>query len=181
MEKQKRLPLVLPGVQLGTGKTTQPRKEKEGHYWNARSLASAAFIDRVDKAGEPYFYHLHRVAERVHGDELKAVAWLHDILEDCPDIEEAFLRNQFPASVVNAVVAITRKPGQSYSEFIEQVCTDPMAMEVKLADLKDNMDITRLPSLTKDDIARLKKYHKAYHRIMQRMSERVEEAVNRKD
>jgi (p)ppGpp synthase/HD superfamily hydrolase len=181
MEKQKRLPLILPAVQLGTGKTSRPKKESEEHHWNARSLAGRSFIDKVDKAGAPYHYHLQRVADRVHGTEMKAVAWLHDILEDCPEIDEAYLRTVFPDNIVDAVVAITRKRGQSYADFIEQVCTDPMAMQVKLADLKDNMDITRLPFITKDDIDRLKKYHKAYHRIMQRTREQVDEAVNRKD
>jgi (p)ppGpp synthase/HD superfamily hydrolase len=94
---------------VGKGKTARPNDEREGQHQKARSMAAHFFTGRVNKAGQHYFHHLHRVAERVHGDETKSVAWLHDILEDCPKIDEEFLRQHFTQQIVDAVVAITRK------------------------------------------------------------------------
>ena len=50
----------------------------------AEALARAAHATQVDLSGEPYTNHLARVAARVTSDDEKAVAWLHDILEDTP-------------------------------------------------------------------------------------------------
>lgn len=44
-----------------------------------------------------------------------------------------------------------------YEAYIEQVKANPIATEVKLADLEDNMDIRRL-----QEVARFKKYLAAY-------------------
>ena len=52
----------------------------------AKDLAHRAHAGQVDKAGRPYIEHVARVAARVADDpEAEAVAWLHDVLEDCPD------------------------------------------------------------------------------------------------
>ena len=37
-----------------------------------------------------------------------------------------------------------------------------ISVVVKIADLKDNMDITRLKEITYKDIERLKKYHRTW-------------------
>jgi hypothetical protein len=38
-----------------------------------------------------------------------------------------------------------------------------LAIRVKISDLKDNMDVTRLPELGEYEIKRLKKYHMTYN------------------
>lgn len=137
----------------------------------AMTIAGKAFEGKVDRGGHPYFGHLYRVAESVHGEDGKTVAWLHDLLEDCPEWTEEKLREEFPFHIVDAVVAITKKDGQRYKDFIEQVCTNELAMQVKLADLRDNMDITRLSELTDNDLQRLKKYHAAHKLVDERIDQ----------
>jgi hypothetical protein len=135
----------------------------------ALKIVRKSFEGKKDKAGEPYINHLRRVHDAVPklgvNNELKIIALLHDILEDCPEWNEKSLRCFFLDSIVDSVVALTHKKGDTYYQYISQVLDDGWATEVKKYDLEDNMNITRLPELTKEDFERLKKYHEAYRRI----------------
>lgn len=136
----------------------------------ALKIIEKAFAGKTDKAGRPYIEHLKRVSENCPNiginKEVKVIALLHDILEDCTEWNEKSLRMFFSDEVVDSVIALTHKKGQTYYEYITQVLGDSSATIVKKHDLEDNMNITRLKELTKDDIERLKKYHKAYLRII---------------
>lgn len=61
-----------------------------------------------------------------------------------------------------AILSVTRNEGESYEDFIKRSRLNPIGRKVKLHDLEDNMDITRLNELTGKDIDRLNKYMKAY-------------------
>lgn len=136
----------------------------------ARQIFQKAFTNKLDRAGKPYIEHLVRVSQKVPDlgimNEVKTIALLHDLLEDCPEWNEKSLREIFSDNVVDSVVALTRKPNQSYEDFIEQVCLNKWAIIVKKADLEDNMDITRLESLSDKDFQRQEKYKIAYQRIL---------------
>jgi len=124
-------------------------------------IAVAAHRGQTDKGGAPYIWHPIRVALNFDTDDLRLVALLHDVLEDS-DFDEAGLRRVFGDTITDAVVAMTKISGQSYSEFIEQCAANPLAKAVKLADLADNMDASRLPQPLSDaDVARIEKYAKA--------------------
>jgi hypothetical protein len=128
------------------------------------AMVKALFKDLVDKGGEPYYYHLRAVAGecKAYGIETQIVALLHDLLEDIKDVSVADLLEVYPPHIVNSVVILTKKKGQKYSEYIDEVSKDSMALRVKIADLKHNMDITRLPSLGNESVNRLRKYHDAF-------------------
>ena len=141
----------------------------------AQVIIEKAFKDKTDKAGRPYVLHLNRVSANVPNygfdSDLKTIALLHDILEDCPEWNETSLRTFFCDKIVDTIVILTRKKHESYEEYIERVVTDAWASTVKLADLTDNMDVTRLETLTDKDIERLRKYHRAYRRILRGVNE----------
>lgn len=86
---------------------------------------------------------------------------LHDVLEDSPITADELLIAGLPVEVVTAVKLLTKKPMQDYQAYLETVKTNPLARVVKLADLKHNSDLSRLPSITAKDRKRLKKYKKA--------------------
>ena len=132
----------------------------------ALKIIEKAFSGKVDKAGKPYIDHLKRVASKCSTPYVKVVALLHDLLEDCPAWNETSLRCFFSDNIVDSVVVLTRRSDKTYYDYITSVLDDTWAIEVKRADLEDNMDITRLPELTKNDLDRLSKYHKAYIRII---------------
>ena len=94
--------------------------------------------------------------------ELEPVGLLHDVLEDT-SYTEADMRVAFGDTITNAVVALTKKPGQSYDTYLSQVMSNRIAAIVKLADLRHNSDVTRSKDTKPETIA---KYHRAYHQIL---------------
>ncbi len=132
----------------------------------AYNIVKEAFKDKLDKGGNPYMNHLRKVAILCPDYTLEkgytTVALLHDLLEDCEDWSEDRLRNEFSKDVCDAVVCLTKVKHEKYSDYIERVKSNPIAIIVKIADLKDNMDITRLKEIRDKDIERLKKYHRTW-------------------
>lgn len=121
----------------------------------AEVLARAAHQGQTDKAGRPYAEYPARVASRVHGDDAaEAVAWLHDVVEDT-EVTLDQLRSEFPAAVVAAVDAVTKRPGEPPEAYYGRVAADPLARQVKLADLADNSDPARLAELDEPTRERL--------------------------
>ncbi|MGK0446525.1 MAG: (p)ppGpp synthase/HD superfamily hydrolase [Polaribacter sp.] len=131
----------------------------------ARKIVEYAFRNKADLAGKPYMGHLNRLEEKLKNknEEIRTVALLHDLLEDCPDWNKEVLKCFFWSSVVNAVDAMTKRKGEKYEDYINRVQSNRYATVVKIADLEDNMDITRLKELTDKDVVRLKKYLIGYH------------------
>jgi (p)ppGpp synthase/HD superfamily hydrolase len=111
-----------------------------------------------DKAGEPYILHPLRVMLRCQGVEAQMVAVMHDLLEDTPVTSEMLLGEGFSAEVVSALEGVTRRSHESYAEFVQRAKNDPVARQVKLADLEDNMDVRRLQQITPKDAQRLQRY-----------------------
>jgi (p)ppGpp synthase/HD superfamily hydrolase len=99
------------------------------------------------------------------GFRLQAAAVLHDVLEDTEVSVEELRAAGIPVDVVDVVVALTHRPGQSYERYVEQVARDPIACEVKLADLADNLaNNKRLPNAP-DVVARIERYERAIRRL----------------
>ncbi|AVJ33678.1 phosphohydrolase [Stenotrophomonas sp. MYb57] len=127
----------------------------------ARMLALEAHAGQVDKAGHPYIGHVGRVAAAVRGDdEAEAVAWLHDVIEDCPAF--AGQVQAFPAPLQDAVRLLSRTPAADADTYYARISADPLALKVKLADIADNADEARLASLDAATAERLRdKYRRA--------------------
>lgn len=124
----------------------------------ARDLAHRAHAGQVDKAGRPYIEHVARVAAAVADDpEAGAVAWLHDFLEDCNCVAFGDEFMDFPEPIRNAVVDLTRFPGRSEGFYYWSVRTNPLALRVKLADIADNADESRLALLDAETADRLRR------------------------
>lgn len=115
----------------------------------------------MDKAGKPYVQHLQAVANNLiePTDEMLAVAWLHDSIEDT-SITYDELNTKFGKTVSDAVDAISKRSGENYDDYLVRVKENPAACLVKIADLKHNADLTRLPKITEKDVARQHKYQK---------------------
>ena len=128
----------------------------------ALMLSYTAHKDQVDKGGAPYYLHPIYVALNVSNEDEKIVALLHDVVEDTDITLDDLRREGFSDEIVNAVDAITHRD-ESYELYIQKVKTNTIATVVKIADIKHNMDISRLnrKNLTEKDIKRVEKYKKA--------------------
>ena len=128
----------------------------------AIALATHAHAGQTDKAGKPYITHPMRVMEQVDGTEAKITAILHDVLEDT-DYTAGDLRDilGLPDNILEAIQLLTRSSGTDYMDYVRRLAVCPLAAAVKRADLKDNMDLTRLPRISEKDKKRCEKYRSA--------------------
>lgn len=131
-------------------------------FEKALHIARKAHEGQTDKAGKPYILHPIRVAQRCNTDTERIVALLHDVIEDSEITPNNLYSAGFSKTIVDAVLSVTRREYESYFKFIERCSLNPIGRIVKIHDLEDNMDITRLDSLTESDLKRLNKYLKAY-------------------
>lgn len=122
----------------------------------ALSIAKKAHAGQVDKAGIDYIQHPLYVASQVKTEQEKAVALLHDVLEDSDITAADLLAYGLPNEVVTAIQILTKKKGQSYQDYLEKVKSNDLARVVKLADLKHNSDLSRLKSVSDTDRERVK-------------------------
>ena len=128
----------------------------------AVKIALKAHEGQNDKAGSPYLLHVLRVMMRVEKIDEKIVALLHDVVEDSSTTIEDLAKEGFPANILKSVELLTKKKGEPYKDYIKKIGRNRLARVVKLADLKDNMDVTRLKKISLNDKLRINKYKEAY-------------------
>ena len=117
----------------------------------AIALALEAHEGDTDKAGTTYIRHPLRLMEQMDTEQERLVAVLHDVVEDS-EHELKDIHEKFAEEVRDAVAALTKGPDEDYlEEYIPNIASNPLASKVKRADLKDNLDVTRLPEVDNYD------------------------------
>lgn len=134
----------------------------------AYELARRAHGDAVNpKTGEVYLTHPAHVAAHVTGDAAKAVAWLHDVVEDTDVTLDDLRAAGLSEEVVRGVDAMTYRPGEEYLAFVRRAAADPLGRVVKEADVRHNLDLGRIPVPTERDLERVRaKYLPALRILM---------------
>lgn len=129
----------------------------------AIKIAVEAHSGQLDKAGQPYVLHPLRVMLSLSDEKDRIVGVLHDVIEDTSITYDYLIANGFEGQreILEALKSVTRKEDETYEEFIERVALNPIGKIVKLADLQDNINLSRIPNPTTKDFERLKKYEKA--------------------
>ena len=140
-----------------------PVRKVEGEtlVQRAAAIARKAHANQVDKSGKPYIGHIERVAARVDSDEAKCVALLHDVLEDTDILPEPEMRRIFGDAITDGVLSVTRGEDESYEAFVRRAGENPLGRQVKLADLIDNSNLSRLDKIAMTDVQRQRKYNDA--------------------
>lgn len=129
----------------------------------AIQIAEEAHKDQRDKNGKPYIGHVLRVSEMCRTDEEKICGLLHDVVEDSDITFDDLRREGFSEEIISALICLTKvSEDEDYDRFIQRISVNPLAVNVKLCDLCDNMDIRRLDQITPRDAERLNKYLRAY-------------------
>ena len=136
-------------------------------------IAMNAHMGQTDRGGEPYILHPMRVMVEQKTLETKICAILHDVVEDTEITLEDLRREGFSEAVLKAVEDITKIDGEDYEGYIERVARNPIARQVKLIDLLDNMDLSRLSRTDESDLRRLAKYEKAKAYILEALQSEV--------
>jgi (p)ppGpp synthase/HD superfamily hydrolase len=134
---------------------------------HAIALAAKAHEGQMDKAGAPYVLHPLRVMLRMTTTEERIAAVLHDVVEDCGWTLDRLAEEGFSKTVIAALDAVTRRPNESYETFVLRAAQHPIGRRVKLADLYDNADLSRIAQPTERDHERIAKYRRAIALIEQ--------------
>lgn len=153
------------------GRSTQPESRgseplMDDALETAIALACESHRGQVDKAGRPYILHPLRLMLGFDSMSEQIVAVLHDVIEDTEVTLDSLRALGFEPDVVGAIDALTRRKGETYESFIDRVLENPLATRIKIRDLRDNMDLSRLSHLDKDDLRRIAKYHHALMQLM---------------
>jgi (p)ppGpp synthase/HD superfamily hydrolase len=128
----------------------------------AIAIAAEAHAGQVDKAGAPYVLHPLRMMLRMSSIDERIVAVLHDVCEDCPGWTFDRLRREgFSDRIIDALDSVTKRAGEEYEDFVRRAAANPIGRCVKLADLIDNSDLSRIAAPSERDVQRIEKYRRA--------------------
>jgi (p)ppGpp synthase/HD superfamily hydrolase len=147
----------------------------------AIEIAVEAHKGQTDKAGAPYVLHPLRVMLSLKTEAERIVGVLHDVVEDCQEWSFDRLRAEgYSLEIIEALRSVTKTEAEeaaikaagdeeakylAYWSFVSRAIQDPIGRQVKMADLKDNCDISRIENPTASDYARLKRYQRVIQRI----------------
>ena len=128
----------------------------------AIQIAVEAHAGVTDKGGKAYILHPISVMMRCETDEEKIVAILHDVVEDTDWTFEALHEEGFAETIIEALKTVTKhSEDEDYDEFIQRSLKNEIGRKVKIADLRENLDVTRIGELSDKDIERINKYKRA--------------------
>lgn len=137
---------------------------------NAIIFATEKHKGQYDKGGYLYILHPLRVMMQLKATEEQIYAVLHDTIEDCNVTDDELKEIGLNVEQIAILKLLTRRDGEDYfTDYLNRVMTDKRAMNVKLADLTDNMNISRLKNPNEKDFQRVEKYKKAYKLISEKI------------
>ena len=105
-------------------------------------IAKQAHMGQTRRDGRTaYFNHVDEVAQRVSHLSVEhiVVAYLHDVLEDT-DFTVAQLKSLGVSQYcIDSIVLLTKKKGQKYMDYLEDIRRFPLTRDVKIADMLTNL------------------------------------------
>lgn len=132
----------------------------------AMKIAFSAHKEQTDKNGMPYIYHPIHLAEQMSDEATTCVALMHDVIEDTDMTFEQLEEEGFTTEVIDALRLMTHDESVPYLDYVAEIKKNPIALEVKLADLKHNSDLTRLDYIDDKVLTRVKKYKQAIELLL---------------
>ncbi|MCB5411505.1 phosphohydrolase [Pseudogemmobacter faecipullorum] len=127
----------------------------------AIQIAATAHAGQMDRGGQPYILHPLRVMLGASTADERVVAVLHDVVEDSDWTLEQLRAEGLTDAQASGLQAVTKRDGEDYPDFIDRAGRDPLGRAVKILDLRDNCDLTRIKELSSRDLERLEKYQRA--------------------
>lgn len=107
-------------------------------YKKALEFAANAHAGQKRKNGDNYIIHPIRVSQEVKSGTQKIIALLHDTVEDT-DVTLEQIEREFGEHVAYCVGLLTHHKDEPYEDYIRRVKKHPDAIQVKVADIADNL------------------------------------------
>ena len=133
----------------------------------ALKICFEAHKDQLDKGGMPYVFHPFHLAEQMETEEEICTALLHDVVEDTDCTLEEIKDMGFPKEVTDALGLLTHDSAVPYMDYVKEIKKNPIARQVKLADLRHNSDINRIEIKTEAEAQKAQKRVEKYRKAME--------------
>lgn len=149
-------------------------KETNDLIYKSLEIVTKLFNEKCDKGGFPYVIHLLKVYSGVSSYLEKVCALLHDVVEDTDVTYDDLKGVGYSDEIIDILKIITKTKGEDYRKYIDRIIesSNIHAMNIKLADLRHNMDLSRIKNPTANDYERIsKRYEPAYERINTKLKE----------
>ena len=130
-----------------------------------RGVELKSHCGKTDKSDQPYILHPLRLMLKFEDKNLQIVALLHDVVEDSNYTLQNLEELGFSKEIVEAIDCLTKRPHESYEDFIDRIAKNAFARLVKIEDIRDNLNLKRLDSLNRIDLERIEKYHRVIKRL----------------
>ncbi len=154
--------MLILGLRWAIRGSYRTRKRKMSTLEKAIVIAVEGHAGVKDKGGAPYIFHPLRMMLSLTPPDERIVAVLHDVCEDCEGWTFDRLRTEgFPERIIVALDSVTKREGEDYFTFVRRAAANPIGRHVKLADLNDNCDLSRITAPTDRDYQRIEKYRQA--------------------
>jgi len=150
-------------------------KETDELIYKSLEIVTRVFSDKTDKGGFPYVIHLLKVYSGVDDYIEKVCALLHDIIEDTDVTYDDLRKVGYSEEIIDILTILTKIKGEDYRDYIKRIIDSDNyhAMNIKLSDLRHNMDSGRIKNPTPNDYERItKRYEPAYEKISNKLNER---------
>ena len=104
----------------------------------------------------------------LHTEDEKIVGVLHDVVEDSDVWNFERLREEgFEENILSALKSVTKlSEDEDYRQFIKRAGQNEIGRNVKIADIRDNLDVSRMGFLEEKDLLRINKYKDALCRLI---------------
>ena len=143
-------------------------------YERAEVIVEEMFKGIKDKEGAPYIEHLRFVSDAQPTENGKIVGLLHDLIEDTDTSVLELQQVGFSDRILYSLLLLSKIKGTPYPEYIDKIIlsNDEVAIRVKEADMRNNMDPERLANLSPGDRQHfIEKYTEPYQRILRKIEE----------
>ncbi len=149
-------------------------KNTDNLIYKSLEIVTRVFNQKTDKGGFPYIIHLLKVYSNVSDYNEKVCALLHDIIEDTDVSYDDLIEVGYSNEIIDILTILTKIKGEDYRDYISRIINSNNyhAMNIKLADLRHNMDSGRILNPKANDVMRItKRYEPAYERISNKLNE----------
>ena len=144
----------------------------------AFDLSNHKHANQFRKSGEPYIIHPLQVGYILACIDLDestiCAALLHDIVEDTNVGYDELKEFGYSDELLEMLSFLTKKKGEYYPDYIDRLISSNNihVLNIKLSDLRHNMDIGRIKNPTMNDYERInKRYMPAYNKIQSKLEE----------
>ena len=129
----------------------------------AINFAVWAHRGQLDKVCLPYILHPLHVMLQMKTEPERVIAVLHDVLEDCPQVElnDIVNRINLTKEEERALVALTHIKNEPYVDYLKRVlAAGKIAVNVKWEDVRHNSSSARMKDLPEETRKRMEKKYK---------------------